>query len=306
LIGRELIRQLAASGKDVVASDLRSPALDAAPLREIRFVPANVAVQGEMVDLVRKYQPERIFHLAAMSGQAAEQRHALAFEINVRGTYNVLEAARMASTPRVLHVSSTDVYGRDPAPVIDDYSLERPDTHDGCAKHFAENLGRWYVDKFKLDFRAVRLPVVVGPRVAGPGGANAQSPNWVAPMIEDALAGRAHPCEAAQNSTSLLMSVGDAARAAIALAEAPPEQMRTRCYTAIGIPQATTVEEMGRFLEKRFPGFAVKYGPEAKPAVCPTLDDRFARDEWNWEARHRTVDALVADFVERLASGVDP
>jgi nucleoside-diphosphate-sugar epimerase len=122
-------------------------------------------------------------------------------------------------------------------------------------------------------------------------------------MIEDAIAGRAHRCvEAARNSTSHLMSVGDAARAAIELMEAPPERIKTRCYTVLGLPEATLVSELGETLETRFPGFHVAYEREIKPKLFRRIDDRYAREEWGWHPQCDSLDRLIGDFAQRLAA----
>jgi nucleoside-diphosphate-sugar epimerase len=293
MIGCELARQLAAAGETVVAADIRPLPLPDSVTAGVKIANVNVAIQGELIDLVRSTGATRIFHLAAMLSQQAERRHSLAFEVNVRGAYNIMEAARLGGVERVVYVSSIGVYGRDLSPVIDDYSLERPDIHYGCAKHFAENLGRWYVDRFKMDFRAIRYPMVAGPCDRAPA-------HWAPPMIEDALAGRPHTCvEAAPNSTSLLMSVGDAARAARELMNAPAGKVPTRCYTVLGMPGSTVVSEMGEMLQQRFQGFTVKYEREQKPKLFRTIDDRYAREEWGWKPECVTAEGLIDDFAVR-------
>lgn len=62
--------------------------------------------------LLHSIQPDMIFHLAAITyvPQSFESPW-LTFEVNVRGTLNILEAARTLSQSRVLIVSSSEVYG---------------------------------------------------------------------------------------------------------------------------------------------------------------------------------------------------
>ncbi len=294
IIGAETVRQLVARGETVVAADLRPPKLPVDIAGKVRFARVDVSIFEEVLDLVMEVKPTRIYHFAAMLSQEAERRHALAFRVNVMGAHNIMEAARIGGVPRLLYVSSIGVYGRDLPDVIDDYSLQRPDIHYGCAKLFGENLGRWYFDKFKLDVRAIRYPMVAGV------GDRALA-HWSAPMIEDAIARRHHTCvEAARNSTSILITEADSGRAAIELLEAPVEKIKTRCYTVLGMKQSTVVEDLGRELEKRYPGFKAEYTREQKPKLFRVIDDRYAREEWGWKPSHDTLDKLLAHFEARV------
>ncbi len=295
IVGAETVRQLVARGETVVAADQRPPQLPAAFAGKVRHARVDVSVLEEVLDLVMEVKPTRIYHFAAILNQEAELRHALAFRVNVVGAHNIMEAARIGQVPRLLYVSSIAVYGRHLPKVIDDYSLQRPNIHYGCAKLFGENLGRWYFDKFKLDVRAIRYPMVAG------AGDRALA-HWAPPMIEDALAGRKHVCvEAARNSNSILISVADAGRAAIELLEAPVEKIETRCYTVLGMRESTMVEEMGRELERRYPGFTVAYPYSAKPRHLLHIDDRCAREEWGWRPEHDTLEKLIASFERQVA-----
>lgn len=59
-----------------------------------------------------QYEPEAIFHLGAQALVGTALRNPLeTLESNVRGTWNVLEAARRAGNPRVIAASSDKAYG---------------------------------------------------------------------------------------------------------------------------------------------------------------------------------------------------
>jgi dTDP-glucose 4,6-dehydratase len=68
-------------------------------------------------DLVAEVQPDAIVHFAA---ESHVDRSILSpepvFETNLRGTFTLLEAARLNKTPRFLHVSTDEVYGSIDAP----------------------------------------------------------------------------------------------------------------------------------------------------------------------------------------------
>jgi nucleoside-diphosphate-sugar epimerase len=294
LVGFEATRMLAARGEEVVLADNRRPEQGLPP--NVRYAPLDVSVSSEFAGLVQEVRPTCIYHFAALLTGVAERRHQSAFEVNVVGVYNLYEAARLAGVPRVVFVSSTGTYGRDLPDVIDDYSLQRPSTFYGSSKLLGENLARWYWDRFKLDVRSVRYPMIVAPGDRAPW-------HWIAPMIEDALAGTPHRCDQAFKGWSQhFMTIGDAARAAIKLSEAPATSIRTRCYTVLGVPRPVFAEELAAILIERFPGFSVEFPRGARPEKTRRFDDRYAREEWGWRPMAATVDAIIEDFKLRMNS----
>ncbi len=81
--------------------------------RELKLVEAEITDPRSVGDAIKRAGPERIFHLAAQSHVPTSwQNPTLTFRINVEGTLNLIQAAsRMKNKPRMLFVSSGDVYG---------------------------------------------------------------------------------------------------------------------------------------------------------------------------------------------------
>jgi len=80
---------------------------------KLKLVEIEITDPETVNDAIKRTRPERIFHLAAQSHVPTSWREpAKTFRINVEGTLNVLQAAgRMKKKPRMLFVSSGDVYG---------------------------------------------------------------------------------------------------------------------------------------------------------------------------------------------------
>lgn len=97
------------------------------------------------------------------AGEAAAER---ALAVNVLGFRHVLEAARELELRRVLWASSTVVYGPpsdygdDP---VDEQAPRRPRSFYGLTKVLAEDVARYYRDRFGLEVCGLRLPLVFGP-----------------------------------------------------------------------------------------------------------------------------------------------
>src|SRR5579859_4643115 len=89
---------------------------------------------------------DAIVHLAGDPNMHAEFEST--FENNIRGTYNVYEAARRHGKPRVVFASTNHVAGW--YEVLKEYVTPdmpvRPDGYYGASKAYGEALGHWYSD----------------------------------------------------------------------------------------------------------------------------------------------------------------
>jgi UDP-glucuronate 4-epimerase len=109
---------------------------------------------------------DAIAHLAAMANvRYSIERAPLYTDVNIRGTVNVLEAARKASAPHVVFASTSSVYGKtDRLPFQEDDPLGKPLAPYPASKIAGELLGYTYHNLFDLSFTAVRFFSVYGPR----------------------------------------------------------------------------------------------------------------------------------------------
>jgi GDP-4-dehydro-6-deoxy-D-mannose reductase len=129
-VGSYLSAHLEACGDEVIALD------DSVDLGD----PAGAVTVGDQLKLVA---PEVIYHLAALThvGRSWEDPVST-MRVNALGTLSVLEAARAQSNPpRVVLISSSEVYGAgDGRPIREDDPL-RPVTPYAASKVSAEYLG---------------------------------------------------------------------------------------------------------------------------------------------------------------------
>jgi dTDP-glucose 4,6-dehydratase len=77
-----------------------------------RFVHGDICNEALVNSLLAEEKPDAIVHFAAESHvDRSILSPAPVFETNLRGTFTLLEAARVHKTPRFLHVSTDEVYG---------------------------------------------------------------------------------------------------------------------------------------------------------------------------------------------------
>jgi UDP-glucuronate 4-epimerase len=109
---------------------------------------------------------DAVVHLAAMANvRYSIERAPLYVDVNVRGTVNLLEAARKAGIPHFVFASTSSVYGRTARiPFQEDDRLGRPLAPYPATKIAGEVMGHAYHNLFGLSFTAVRFFSVYGPR----------------------------------------------------------------------------------------------------------------------------------------------
>lgn len=98
---------------------------------------------------------DAVIHLGAIPTEAPFED---ILDHNLRGTYNVLEAARRCGVRRVVFASSnhvTGMYAR--SEHIGPEAAIRPDTYYGVSKAFGEALGRLYAEKWGLSVVCIRI-----------------------------------------------------------------------------------------------------------------------------------------------------
>jgi UDP-glucose 4-epimerase len=126
-----------------------------------------------LIDVVTKIQPEVICHLAAQ----VDVRSSVAFpaadaEVNVVGTVNVLEAARMVGARVLLSSTGGALYGKDaPVPSAESVPPE-PESPYGISKYGAEQYIGLYNRLYGTAHGVLRFANVYGPRQSplGEGG----------------------------------------------------------------------------------------------------------------------------------------
>lgn len=117
------------------------------------IVKANICNFDEILDATKEI--DCIVHLAGIPTEALWQDLSA---INIDGTYNVFEAARINKVNRVIFASSNHAVGFYPLPgKIDTNVQPRPDTLYGVTKVAGEALGRFYADKYGISVACVRI-----------------------------------------------------------------------------------------------------------------------------------------------------
>jgi UDP-glucuronate 4-epimerase len=175
-IGSHVAEALLKRGDEVTGldnfNDYYDPARKRANLASFRdhphlsFYEADIRDADRMQQIVAEHRPDVIAHLAAMGGvRYSIGRAPLYADVNLRGTVNMLEAARSTGVPHFVFASTSSVYGKtERIPFEESDPCNEPLAPYPATKKAAEVMGYTYSNLHRLSFTALRFFSVYGPR----------------------------------------------------------------------------------------------------------------------------------------------
>jgi len=302
-IGANLARTYLEKGKKVVI-------LDTAPQEWLppdlggraHYIQGDITNWVEVVNAVRDHEVRDIFHLAGILSAPSEANPSRSYRINVEGTFNVMEAARIGGVNKVVFSSSMGVYGVSRDQVVTDDTLQQPNIMYGVTKVFDELLGRYYGLRYGIDFRGIRFPQLVGPGVRS-GGFGQYNPG----MIEAAAAGRPYEVWVPEETVVPLLYIKDAVRSLELLYEADASRIETRNYNLGQITPSPTARELADIVRTHVPEAEITFKPDPRAveviqSIPARIDGSNARKEWDWEILYG-AEEMVKDFLYELKRG---
>lgn len=281
-IGANLVSRLVDEGVEVlVVDDLSSGTL--ARLTEVRQR-GKVQVHqldirvAELADVIGKFAPDVIFHLAAqIDVRASVADPVFDADINVLGTLNVLEAARKAGTPRVVFASSGGAtFGDNDHLPTPESEPRLPESPYGVAKKVADDYFDYYSRMHGVDYVSLGFA-----NVYGPGQDPAGEAGVVAIFIGELLEGRTPTIFGDGTQTRDFVFVEDVTDACFRAAVTGGS-----VYLNIGTGEETSVNDLYRHIAEeigadRPPRYgAARPGEQHRSA----LDATAARKHLGWEA----------------------
>ena len=306
MVGKELARLLLADGEDVSILDLVSESRLPEDIQgRVTLHRSDITNWAQVLGTMKESRPDTIYHVAALMPPACEIDHAAGYAVNVLGTYNILEAARLFDIRQVIYSSTTATFGSDLPDVVPNDYPQTPPTMYGTSKVCSEQLGLHYHRKYGLDFRGVRFLSIIGPgRVKGSGWSA-----YTSLVIEESARGRPFTIQVAEPLTLRFIYVKDAARSLKQLAEAREDALSTRIYNLDGFSAST--KELVDATRRHVPtaDMSMQFDPEYQRVMETQYEciqkkpgDAPARDDWGWKPWF-TLDEAVRDLVEDIRAG---
>lgn len=298
-IGVELIRRLRKEygAQSVLATGRRDNNVER--LGDGPFEILDVRDGEKLVSLIRKHKADTVLHLAGILSARAEQNPQMAWDINMNGLYNALEAARQESCS-LFFPSSIAAFGPStPQDRTPQDTIQRPNTVYGVAKTAGELLCDYYNHKYGLDTRGVRFPGLISYDTLPGGGTT----DYAVHIYYDAVKKGSYTSFIAPGTYMDMMYMPDALDGILQLMEADPSRLKHRCCFNI-TAMSFEPRELGRAIEKHVPGFTLDFDVDpVRQAIAESwpnsIDDTAAREEWDWNPRY-DLESMTVDMLEKL------
>ena len=163
-IASHLARKLVELGEKVVLFDLHPNEKSIMDIKDkVQIVVGDVSNYQTLTDTIVKNDIGSVIHTAALLSMAAADELVNAYRVNIEGTFNLLEACRVNDVNRFVFVSSLSAFGPNTPFPFHNKSYREPASFYGASKVAGEVLGTFYNLTHGMDFRCVRLAVVIGP-----------------------------------------------------------------------------------------------------------------------------------------------
>jgi UDP-glucose 4-epimerase len=231
-IGSRVCKKLVDLGEEVVAFD-RDPSAELLGeyADRVKLVGGDKTAIEDIIRAIKDNSISKIIDLAYVLEVESMMQPYLAVKVNIMGTNNVFEAARLMGVDRVLFASSITAYGHHDhfgEKALDEDDPLYPMSIYGSCKAFCEYMVKFYHDVHGLDFTALRVGSAFGP--GRTGGATAFVSNI------STLPALGQPLFIPPKETSYFVysSVDDVARAFVTACQAEPGPLKHYVYNIGG------------------------------------------------------------------------
>jgi nucleoside-diphosphate-sugar epimerase len=298
-IGTELLKVLRKryGAENVTASDIQTP-----PGSTVRdngpFAFCDVTKKTDLEALVAAAGIDTVFHMAAILSATGEKSPGLAWDVNINGTYHVLELARERGL-RVFIPSSIAAFGPE-TPRVDtpQETILKPRTMYGVTKVAGELLADYYARKFGVDVRGCRFPGIISHETLPGGGTT----DYAVAIFFEAVKNGRYTCFLREDSRLPMMYMPDCLKSVLDLMDADPARLEHHAdfnLAAMSFTPAELAAEIG----KHIPGFVCEYKPDFRQQIADSwpqsIDDSSSRKEWGWKPDYDLA-AMTADMIAVL------
>jgi UDP-glucose 4-epimerase len=277
----------------------------------IRPIEDKVDIElGDVLDLprilsiIQFYKITHIVHTAALVGALSNQNPPQSIHINVIGTLNILEAARLMKVQRVVYTSAKGIYGHIDGeyghptykPLPEDHR-KRPMRIYESAKLMGEHMGQFYQRTYGLEFTALRFSMTYGPGKTVRHGAM----SVLSQIVEGAYSGKAVRIEKGGDQKDDMIYNKDVAHGIYLACMVP--KLRYDAYN-IGTGVGFTLQDVANEVKRLIPEANIQIGSGLHFLGGPThyysvYDITRAREDLGFSPRF-TLGGAIKDYIETL------
>lgn len=244
-----------------------------------------------------------VFHLAAMWLLHCKDFPRTAFDVNIAGTFNVLEACVKNNIKKLVYSSSASVYGDAvQVPMTEDHPFNNKNFY-GATKIAGEAMATAYNDRYGLEIVGLRYM-----NVYGPGQDQHAVYSGVVPIMLNKIEAGEQPVINGDGSQAYdFIYVEDIARANIASMESDVKLG----YYNVGTEIQTSIKQLcDTILELKESDLEVKYVPYSEDDARALVQNRIgsrkkAEEEIDFKYKYSLREGLQMLIDWRKAQGID-
>ena len=292
LIGAYTAKELVERGDDVTFFDLQPnlPYLQKILGRELPLIRGDIRELPALIETMQSTKADCVIHTAGLQGTRAPY---FGFQVNLVGTLNVAEAARLTGVRRLIHASSQGVYDLTDPPI----PIHEEARRDGGARVYqggkaaCEEVLTAYAATYKFELALPRFASVYG---YGPytGGGNVGMDMYA--MLQAALAGKPAPMGPGIADANDFVYAKDIAQGVSLITHA--QTLPHQAYN-LGTGVAASVGDIQRSLQRILGD--VRFSREVSSRPRPALDISRARSELGYEPKF-DIEAGLRDFIKEM------
>ena len=282
-IGVELIEQLAKDfgPNQVIAADIKL--VSEGKTLGVEYITLDVLDKEKLFEIIKQHNISEVYLLAAMLSAIAEKNSQLAWDLNMKGLFNILDLAKEKHIEKIFWPSSIAVFGpTSPKLNTPQSTLLEPSTVYGISKMSGERWCEYYFLKYGVDVRSLRYPGIISYK-SPPGGGTT---DYAIEIFHAAINHGFYDSFIAKEVTLPMVYMKDAIRATMEIMQVERKKLTINSsYNLAAI--SFNPEEIANEIKLLFPEFQITYSPDFRNNIAlswpSVIDDSFARNDWGWK-----------------------
>ena len=282
-IGVELIEQLVKDfgPNQVIAADIKS--VTEGRTLGVEYITLDVLDKEKLFEIIKQHNISEVYLLAAMLSAIAEKNIQIAWDLNMKGLFNILDLAKEKHIEKIFWPSSIAVFGpTSPKLNTPQSTLLEPSTVYGISKMSGERWCEYYFLKYGVDVRSLRYPGIISYK-SPPGGGTT---DYAIEIFHAAINHGFYDSFIAKEVTLPMVYMKDAIRATMEIMQVERKKLTINSsYNLAAI--SFNPEEISNEIKLLFPEFQITYSPDFRNNIALSwpsiIDDSFARNDWGWK-----------------------
>ncbi len=253
----------------------------------------------KLFDIIKANDVSEVYLLAALLSAVSEKKIQSAWDLNMKGLFNILELAREKHIQRVFWPSSIAVFGTSsPMNNTPQRTILEPLTVYGISKMAGERWCEYYYEKFNVDVRSLRYPGIISYK-GQPGGGTT---DYAVDIFYSAIENQEYRCFLEKNTQLPMMFMDDAIRATMEIMDAERSSLSINSSYNIAAMDFTP-KQLANEITKHIDNFKISYEPDFRNKIAQSwpnsINDRCARKDWGWK-HHFDIQKTTSTMIEAI------